>query len=187
MNILIRKLIVEPLMVRVNTLIHMWQVSIRKLTAKLEITSVSHLKVTLKAKQDAIAEVIGASVFSWFPVMRLPTPVSAFGTIGSADAFTTGGAQSSLAFPSILYSVGRESHRSTSRVEVSSPRVKNGWVRNDDMWVLIRDGKSYNIAVMPFQGVYRIFKGSKLIGFSRTLEAAKRRAEKIKITGRVFK
>jgi hypothetical protein len=55
------------------------------------------------------------------------------------------------------------------------------------MWVLIRDGKSFNIAIMPFQGVYRIFKKSRITGYSRTLKAAKRRAEKIKVTGHVFK
>ena len=183
----INQLVIVPLMVRVFALVHMWQVSISKLAAKLKITAVPHLQVALRAKQDAITEKIRTTIFSWFPVVGLPAPVSAFDSIGSADTFTASGTQSPLTLPSLLYSVGRKGHRSTSHVEVSNPRVRNGWVRNEDMWVLIRDGKSYNIAVMPFRGVYRIFKGSKIIGFSRTLEAAKRRAEKIKITGRVFR
>jgi len=180
-------LVVKPLMIRVNTLIHMWQVSISKLNSIVEVPAVTHFKVTFKAKQDAIAEVVRAAVFLWLPVMGLPTPVSAFGSIRSADAFATSGAQPPLTFPSLLYSVSRKGHRSPSRVEVANPRVKNGWVRNGDMWVLIRDGKSYNIAVMPFQDMYRIFAGSRLIGFSRTLKAAKQRAEKIKTPRQPFK
>ena len=184
-----KRLIVKPLMIRVNALIHMWQVSISKLDSIAEVTAMTNLKMTLKAKQDAISEVVGATVFSWLPVVRLPTPVCAFGSVGSADALATSGTPPSLAFPSLLYSVGRKGHSSTSRVEVSNPRVKNGWVRNEDMWVLMRDGKSYNIAVMPVplgKG-YRIFKGSRLFGVSRTLEAAKRRAEKIKTPRQPFK
>ena len=180
-------LVVIPLVIRVSTLIHVWQISIGKLNSVMEITFMTDFKMTPKTKQDTVAEKVRAVIFSWFPVMWLPAPVSAFGSIGSANAFATSGTQSSLTLPSLLYSIGRKGHRSTSRVEIANPRVKNGWIRNEDMWVLIRDGKSYNIAVMPFQGVYRIFKGSRLIGFSRTLEAAKRRAEKIKISGRIFK
>jgi len=180
-------LVVKPLMVGVNTLIHVWQVSISKLNAVVKVPAMTYFKMALKAEQDAIAEVIRASIFSWVPVMGLPTPMSAFGSVGATNTFTASGTQSSLAFPSLLYSVGRKGHRSTSRVEVANPRVKNGWIRNGDMWVLIRDGKSYNIAVMPFAGVYRIFKGSRLVGFSQTLDAAKRRAEKIKTPRQPYK
>ena len=84
-----------------------------------------------------------------------------------------------------------------NRVEVASARVKNGWIRNEDMWVLIREGKSHNIAIAyapPWppgdrkaKGQFSIFKGSKIIGFSRTLGAAKRRAEKIKTPRTPFK
>lgn len=182
-----RWLVVKPLMIRVNTLIHMWQISISKLDSIVKVPTVTHFKMTFKAKQDAISEVVRAAVFLWLPVVGLPTPMSAFSSIGSADAFTTSGTQSSLTFPSLLYSVRRKGHGSTSRAEIANPRVKNGWIRNGDMWVLIRDGKSHNIAVMPFQDVYRIFAGSKLIGFSRTLKVAKQRAEKIKTPRQPYK
>jgi len=181
------KLVVIPKMIGVCALIHVWQVSISKLNTVVKVPAMTHFKMALKAEQDAIAEVIRASIFSWLPVMGLPTPMSAFGSVGATNTFTASGTQSSLASPSLLYSVGRKGHSSTSRIEIANPRVKNGWVRNGDMWVLIRGGKSYNIAVMPFQGVYRIFTGSRLIGFSRTLKIAKQRAEKIKTPRQPFK
>jgi len=85
--------------------------------------------------------------------------------------------------------------RLTARIEAANPRVKNGWIRNEDMWVLIRDGISYNIAVMyvpPWmaggRGGYAVFKGHRTLkGLSRTLVTAKRRAEKIKTPRQPYK
>lgn len=184
-----KQLVVKPLMVRVYTLVHMWQVSIRKLNSIVEVPTMSYFKMALRAKQDAVSEVIRATIAFWFPVMRLPTPVSASSPVSVAEFFTTVGTNSALSFPSVFYSFGRKGHYNTSRIEIANPRVKNGWIRNEDMWVLIRDGKSYNIAIMPVplgKG-YRIFKGSRVFGVSRTLDVAKRRAEKIKTPRQPYK
>jgi hypothetical protein len=184
-----KRLVVIPKMVRVSTLVHVFQVSVGKLNTITPVSFVSYFEMTLRAKQDAIAEKVRAAVFSWFPVMWLPTPVSAFGSVASAEPFTTSSTLPPLSFPSLLFSVGRKSHQSVSRNAVK-------WVKNGDMWVLLHNGKSYNIAIMYFppssfsgraRGEYRVFKGSRIIGFARTLEAAKQRAERIKVTGRVFK
>ena len=188
-----KQLVVVPLMVRVSAFIHVVVCSIGKLVAKLEVPTVSYFQVAIRAKQDAIAKGVVTTVFSWLPVMGLPTPTLAFGTVAPDELFTTRSAQSSLTFPSILYSVGRKGHCSTSRVEVANPRVRNGWIRNEGMWVLIRDGKSYNIAIVhtpPWagrKGRYDILTGSKVFGSSRTLDAAKRSAEKIKTPRQPYK
>jgi len=186
------KLLIVPLMVRVVSFVHAVIRFVGKLASKLKIPAVSHFQMAIRTKQDAIAESVSAAVFSWLPVMRLPTSALAFGTVAPNKFFVADGAPSSLPVPSFLYSVRRKGHSSTS--EVSNPRVKNGWVRNEDMWVLIRDGVSYNIAVMyspPWgkrtRGEYVIFRGSKAIGSARTLAAAKRRAERIKTPRSPFK
>ena len=184
-----KKLVVIPKVIRVSAFIHMWQVSIRKLFTLLPVSSMPNIQMALRTKQNTITEQVRAFIASWFPMMWLPAPISAFGSVSSPKSLTTSGTQAPLSFPSLLFSVSRKSHHSTSRKEIK-------WVKNGDMWVLLHNGKSYNIAIMYFppssfsqrnRAEYRIFKGSKIIGFSRTLEAAKRRAEKIKITGRVFK
>lgn len=187
------KLLVMPLMVRVFSLIHAVILSIGTLVAKLKIPTVPHFQMALRAKQDAVTEGIRAAIFSWFPVMRLPAPALALGAIAPKKRLTTSTTSPPLPVPSLLYSIARKGQHGTSHFEVSSPRVKNGWIWNEDMWVLIRDSKSYNIAVMytpPWEGRkggYAIFRGSKVIGFSRTLEAAKRRAEKIGTPKQPFK
>jgi len=182
-------LIIIPKMVRVSTLIHIWKVSIRKLASFCPVAPVSYLEMAFRAKQDTITKKVRAVIFSWLSMVWLPTPVCVLGTVVPTEPFATGSALPPLSPPSLFFSISGKPHQSTSRDKIK-------WVKNEDMWVLLHNGKSYNIAIMYFppssfsertKGEYRIFKGSKIIGFSRTLEAAKRRAEKIKITGRVFK
>jgi hypothetical protein len=187
------KVLVVMLMVRVSALVHVLKNFVGKLDSILPFATVSYLQVALRAKYDTIAEGVRAAMTFGFPVMRLPTPVCTSGAVSFAELFTTIGTMPTLPPPRILYSVARKGHRNTSRVEVANPRVKNGWIRNEDMWVLVRDGKSYNVAITytpPWEGRkggYVILKGHRAIGTSRTLEAAKRRAEKIKIPRVPFK
>jgi len=184
MNIVaIRKiLVVVPQVVRVSAFIQVRQVlSIPKLCVRTPVSVVANLKVALRAKQDTVAKQIRASTAYRLPVMRLPTPICPFDSVRPAYALPAGSTQPPLPVPSILYSVRGKRHGSTPR------RIINGWKYNgDDMWVLMKDGKSTNIAVMylpPFgltkrkRTEYHIFHASKLIGYALSLAAAKRRAE----------
>jgi len=132
----------------------------------------SNLQVAFRAKQNAITEQIRTTLASWFPVMWLPAPVGAFGSVTLSKPFTTGSTQTSLSIPSLLFSVSGKGHRSTSR------HIINGWEWNgEDMWVRIKNGKPTNIALMRTRKGYHIFFGSKFIGVALKLASAKRKAE----------
>jgi hypothetical protein len=119
-----KELIVIPKMIWVSAFVHVWQVSIRKLNTVTKITFMTNLKMAFRKKQDTITKRISSTVFSWFSMMGLPAPVCVFSSVGSANTLATGCAQSSLPFPSLLYSIRGKGHCGTSRVEVSNPRVK---------------------------------------------------------------
>jgi len=177
-----RLLVVVPQMVRVSALVHVRQVSVPKMGTVTPVSFMTNLKVALRTKQNTVAKQIRAALALRLPVMRLPTPVCPFDSVRPTYAFATGSTLSSLPVPSILYSVGRKRHGSTPH------RVVKGWKYNgDDMWVLIEDGKSTNVAIMHMPPAYsltkrtrteyHIFHASKFIGFTLSLAAAKHRAE----------
>lgn len=174
------KLFVMPLMVRVSALIHRVVLFIGALTAKLKIPAMTHFQMTIKAKQDAVTEGISTAIFSWLPMMRLPTPSFALGSVVPNKSFSTSSTDSALPIPSFLYSVSRKGHRSTSRSTV------DGWVSKGNTHTLFQSGKptKTTIVALPFiyQGkskrpVYDIYANGKYIGYARSLATAKRRAE----------
>lgn len=175
------KLLVVPLMVRVFSFVHTVIRSIGEWTAKLETATVSYFQMTLRAKQDAVTERISASVFPWLPMVRLPAPACAFGSVAPNEFFATSPAKPPLPIPSLLYSVSRKGHTSTSR------RIVNGWVdKGNNTRVLFQNGKSTNMTIvaLPFmyQGkskrpVYDIYHRGRYLGYAWSLGAAKSRAE----------
>jgi hypothetical protein len=140
----------------------------------------SYFKVTVIAKQDTVAERVRAFILSWFPMMRLPSPACAFGAVSAHQSFTASTARSALPVPSLLYSVSRKGHSSTSR-----NLVANGWVNDGKgLHVLRQNGKFTDIRVVRLlmhgknkSPVYDIYCGNKYIGYAKSLVSAKKRAE----------
>jgi len=87
------KLLVVPLVVRVSALVHRVIPFIGDLLALLELPRVSHFKVALMTKYDAVAKRVSSAILYWFSVVRLPAPSFAFGAIASNEFLPTSTAE----------------------------------------------------------------------------------------------